>query len=347
MLSIFPGPKMSLRDRLSRADLPLRKRLEVQSSNIRTTESSLEPKGKYLSFHMKQAAGTVRQLGPPAGRFGSACVQHQLSGPGALHVSPIFSSSEVSDKDNDGAGGSGVCDAILVSSAMVPVSARVVVRAGSRSSEEAVVVGPGGQTTSTSGIASADRLEIVRGQFESSGFSDQVVDLLQGGTRDTTSAAYQSAWNCWHGWCVRDNTDPVAPSLAKVLEFLSSLLREGKAYRTINVARSMLFSTLGKINGYDIGNHPLIVKLMREACKTKPRVPKYSGFWDVSTVVDYFISLGPNSGLSFLDLSKKLVVLLALSSLCRVSELANIDRDSIVTDEGQAKFSLSKPRKTQ
>ncbi len=139
----------------------------------------------------------------------------------------------------------------------------------------------------------------------------------------------------------------MSPSVAKVLEFLSSLVREGKAYRTINVARSMLSSTLGKIDGHDIGKHPLIVKLMRGAYNKKPPVPKYSGFWDVSTVVDYLISLGPNSGLSFPDLSKKLVVLLALSSLCRVSELANIDRDSIVMDEGQAKFSLSKPRKTQ
>jgi hypothetical protein len=48
----------------------------------------------------------------------------------------------------------------------------------------------------------------------------------------------------------------------------------------------MLFSTFGKIDGYDIGKHPLIVKLMSEAYKKKPPVPKYSGFWDVSTVVD-------------------------------------------------------------
>ena len=64
-------------------------------------------------------------------------------------------------------------------------------------------------------------------------------------------------------------------------------------------------------------------------------------------MVDYLISLGPNSGLSFPDLSKKLTVLLALSSLCRVSEFASVDRDSIMIDEGQAKFSLSKPMKTQ
>jgi hypothetical protein len=139
----------------------------------------------------------------------------------------------------------------------------------------------------------------------------------------------------------------VSPPLAKVLEFLSSLVSEGKAYRTINVARSMLSSTLGKIDGCDVGKHPLIVRLMRGAYTNKPPVPKYSGFWDINKVVDYLISLGPNSGLSFPDLSKKLAVLLALSSLCRVSEFASVDRDSIMIDEGQAKFSLSKPMKTQ
>lgn len=102
-------------------------------------------------------------MGPLAGRFGRGCVQHQLGGSGGLRVSAILTSSEVSDKDNDGAGGSDVGDAILASSAMVSVSARIVVRAGHRSSKEAVVVGPGGPTASTSGIASADHLEIVRG----------------------------------------------------------------------------------------------------------------------------------------------------------------------------------------
>ncbi len=166
---------------------------------------------------MEQTAGAVRQLGPSAGRFGSGRVQHQLGEPGGLRVSAILSSSEVSDKKNDdGTSGSDVGDAILASSAMVPVSARVVVRAGSCPSEEAVVVGPDGTAASTSGITSTDRLEIVRGQFESSGLSSRVVDLLVGGIRNTTSAAYQSAWNGLHSWCVREDTDPVSPPLTKV-----------------------------------------------------------------------------------------------------------------------------------
>jgi len=76
-----------------------------------------------------------------------------------------------------------------------------------------------------------------------------------GGTRDTISAAYQSTWSGWNNWCVRGDTDPMSPSLAEVLDFLSSLVGEGKAYRTINVYRSMLSSTLGKLDGFDLGKH--------------------------------------------------------------------------------------------
>ena len=117
-------------------------------------------------------------MGPISGRFGSGRVQHQLGEPGGIRVSAILSGSEVSDKYNDGTSGSDVGDPILASSAMVPVSARVVVRAGSCPSKEAVVVGPDEPAASTCGITSTDRLELVRGQYESSGLSSQVVDLL-------------------------------------------------------------------------------------------------------------------------------------------------------------------------
>jgi hypothetical protein len=109
----------------------------------------------------------------------------------------------------------------------------------------------------------------------------------------------------------------------------------------------MLSSTLDKIDGVDIGKHPLVLKLMKGAYNRKPPAPKYSGFWDIGTVVNYLITLGPNGVLPFPDLSKKLAILLALSTLCRVSELANISKDSIAIDDIQAKFSLAKPRKSQ
>ncbi len=109
----------------------------------------------------------------------------------------------------------------------------------------------------------------------------------------------------------------------------------------------MLSSTLGKIDGIDIGKQQLVVKLMKGAYNKKPPIPKYTGFWDVNLVINYIISLGPDKELSLSTLSSKLAMLLALSSLCRVSELASIVRDSIVIDDEQAKFALSAPRKSQ
>ena len=54
------------------------------------------------------------------------------------------------------------------------------------------------------------------GTETSSGLSGRVVELLMGGSRNTTSTAYQSAWSNWSDWCVREETDPMSPSIAKV-----------------------------------------------------------------------------------------------------------------------------------
>lgn len=296
---------------------------------------------------MEQTAGAVCQLGPTTGRDSGGCVQHRLGGPRRLRVSAILSSSEVSDEDNEGAGTTNVDRAVLAEPTVVSGASRNGVRAGPISTKRGSAVGPVGTAASTSGVAAVNRLEVVRGQFENSGLSNQVVDLLLDGARDTTSATYQSAWSAWYSWCVREHANPVSPPLTKVLEYLSSLVGKGKAYRTVNVARSMLSATLVKIDGVDVGKHPLVLKLMKGAYNRKPPAPKYSRFWDVGTVVDFLITLGPNDGLPFSDLSRKLALLLALSTLCRVSELANISRDSIIIDGIQATFSLTKPRKSQ
>jgi hypothetical protein len=107
------------------------------------------------------------------------------------------------------------------------------------------------------------RLEIIRERYEAQGLSKGVVGLLLGANRDTTAAAYQSAWNGWRSWCLRQSEDPLSPGLNKVLDFLAGLCNEGKAYRSINVYRSMLSSTLKAIDGFDVGKHPTVMKVMQ------------------------------------------------------------------------------------
>lgn len=157
-------------------------------------------------------------------------------------------------------------------------------------------------------------------------------------------------------WCSYSCQAIVKPHqlLTKVPEtigFIGALkgvkIPSGKAYRSINVYRSMLSGTLEKIKGWDVGKHPLMCKLMQGILNSTPPKPKYTEFWDTGTVLTYIESLGPDSSLSFAALSKSLVVLLALTSFFRVSDIASIDVSSIVFSGPALKFSLSKLRKSQ
>lgn len=138
----------------------------------------------------------------------------------------------------------------------------------------------------------------------------------------------------------------MSASLTVVLDFLSDLHEEGKAYRSINVSRSMLSATLDKIEGYDVGKHPLVIKLMLGIFNSNPPKPRYNSFWDIGSVLSYLEGLGPDTSLSLKSLSSKLVMLLALTSLFRVSEIAAIDFKSIVFSGPVVKFALGRLRKS-
>ena len=72
----------------------------------------------------------------------------------------------------------------------------------------------------------------------------------------------------------------------------------------------------------------------------KPPLPRYQSFWDVGQVLTFIKSLGDNQTLTLKRLSEKLVVLLALTSADRRSELAAHDiRFRVFHPEGVA-FSL-------
>lgn len=81
-----------------------------------------------------------------------------------------------------------------------------------------------------------------------------------------------------------------------VLEFLSDMTREGKAYRTVNLYQSMLSPK--EIEGHKIGNHPLVVKFFKEVFNSNPPRAKNSQFWDQNIVSDVLESLGKNKILS-------------------------------------------------
>ena len=110
------------------------------------------------------------------------------------------------------------------------------------------------------------------------------------------------------------------------MEFTVEKFQEGKQHSTLNGYRFALSATIPPIEGYPVGQHPLVSRALQGSFNKRPPMPKYTSTWDVSTVVQYVKEEMDNTlGMNIKDLSMKLVVLLALSNAPRASDLAALD----------------------
>jgi hypothetical protein len=191
------------------------------------------------------------------------------------------------------------------------------------------------------------RLDVVRRRFQDRGFLNEVVKLLLESNRKTTATTYQSAWNGWIDGNNKRGSDTLLLSLNSILQYLTDLFNSGVSYSTVNIHRSMLSSTLEAIDGHEIGEHPLVVQLLKGCFNIKPPQPRYNHIWDPEVILKHFKSLGENQNLSLKTLSKKLAMLLALSTVSRVSEINSISFQLIKITPESAVFSLLSLRKAQ
>ena len=140
---------------------------------------------------------------------------------------------------------------------------------------------------------STSRLATICQSYSEAGISQPAQTLLVAAWRDGTSKAYASAWRRWASWCRERKLNSILQaSVESILEFLSSEFNLGRAYRTLNVYRSAISSTHPKIDSVRVGEHPLVVQLLKGAYNLRPPLPRYSSTWDVSLVVSFIDGLG-------------------------------------------------------
>ena len=113
--------------------------------------------------------------------------------------------------------------------------------------------------------------------------------------------------------------------MANITSFLAWAFDEGFEYRTINTYRSALSGVLPPIEGFAVGQHPLVVRLLKGVLNLRPAMSRYQSSWDVSLVLDYFRAQPENNDLPLKTLSRKLAMLLALTAPKRSSELQLLD----------------------
>ena len=175
------------------------------------------------------------------------------------------------------------------------------------------------------GSSSTDRLAHLRQSYSSQGLSSEGSDLMLASWRDKTNSNYGSSFSKWAGWCQRRSRNPYSGSVADVVNFLAELFSQGYQYQSLNCCRSAISSVHEKVDGNSIGVHPAVTRLLKGAFHSRPPQPRYSSFWDVSTVISYLQSLGDNDSLNLRHLTLKTVMLLALTRPSRSADLAKLD----------------------
>lgn len=114
----------------------------------------------------------------------------------------------------------------------------------------------------------------------------------------------------------------------------------GRSYRTVNVARSAVVNPGNVVVGVD----SLVNKLLKGLYNKSPPTARYSQIWNPDTVLSHFDATA-GAALSLLELSRKLVTLLALCTLSRTCEISSISLESIVISDSKMSFALSQRRK--
>jgi hypothetical protein len=154
------------------------------------------------------------------------------------------------------------------------------------------------------------------------GLSKEAQELVGASWRGSTEQHYSSAWRKWCQYCSEFGFSPTSPSLNNILEYLAHLFKLGYKYRSINVHRSALSSTLKPIQSYQVGQHPLVKRLMRGVFNTRPPVQKLCESWSVMKVLQLLKTWSPARTLDLKCLTLKTAMLLALATAKRCSSLS-------------------------
>ena len=150
------------------------------------------------------------------------------------------------------------------------------------------------------------------------------MELMLNSWRTKTNKSYDSLFRKWHCWCDQQGFDPISGPVTNVVNFLASLHKEGYQYNSVNAYRSAISSVHEKVDGHDVGKHPL-VRMLKGIYHDRPPLPRYTCTWNVQMVLNYLDSLGDNDTLSLKQLTWKVVMLLALTKPSQSTDLSLLD----------------------
>ncbi|KAK6169840.1 hypothetical protein SNE40_020817 [Patella caerulea] len=197
-------------------------------------------------------------------------------------------------------------------------------------------------------------MPFVRKGLSLQGISIEAQNIICESWRAGTNQQYNTYLKRWQVFCSGRGIDPLLVYVKDILDFLVELYNTGLKYSAIGTARSALSNCVKLVDSTCVvGEHPLVSRFLKGVFELRPSLPRYKQIWDVKIVLNYLEKLSPNEDLSLLDLSTKLVTLLAIVSGQRCQSLHVIKTCDMIFETNRILIPInsiikqSKPNKTQ
>lgn len=160
---------------------------------------------------------------------------------------------------------------------------------------------------------------VIREGFRKQQVPESALEVMISSISENTRSQYTSSLKLWWVFCQEHNIDCYNFHTSSLLKFLSDCFQNGSSYGTLNNHRSAI--SLISIN--NISEDLRLRRFFKGVFRIKPSFPRYNYIWDPSTVLDY-LENNDNDSITLEQLSKKLVMLLALSTGQRTQTLSLI-----------------------
>jgi hypothetical protein len=170
-----------------------------------------------------------------------------------------------------------------------------------------------------SGAALSSRLEDLRGSWGVNAVSDKSFRLIAAGWVRSSKDRYERAWQSFKSFLRAASIPLSQATLRVVLDYLTHLYDCGLSW---SIHKSTISMTMAPVDGVNIGDHPLVKRLMRGVFKERPLRRANPTLWDPLKVLSVFqhwpVDL-PHS-----SLMQKGAFLMALTTAKRASKLVTL-----------------------
>ena len=162
-----------------------------------------------------------------------------------------------------------------------------------------------GSSTASKPIIKTSSMENIGEFVTSKNLSETASNLITNFRAKGTRQHYLSAWKKFQSWCSERKVDPIRCPLEHILNYLGTLFDKKLGYNAINTHRFALSHFREPIDGFKVGKHPSICRLLKGVSRERPPVPKYTFIWDIEKVLSKMKDMPPNNELTLTDISFK------------------------------------------